>query len=213
MITEIMTIHKALCELKLLEAKIEKQLHTGRFVFANKHSNIKISGVPIEQFCDEITRNYQSITDMMRRQNAIKSAVVLSNANTIVTVGGQEHSVAVAIEIKNHVIPRMRELLKKMAADQQYARDEARIENERRLEERADEYVRSIYGSTDMKNLSEEAKKLRDEFINAQSFDVVDPLKIDEKMQILDRQISSFEVDIDSALSVSNALTTIEVSY
>ena len=89
---------------------------------------------------------------MMRRQNAIKSAVVLSNANTIVTVGGQEHSVAVAIEIKNHVIPRMRELLKKMAADQQYARDEARIENERRLEERADEYVRSIYGSTDRKN-------------------------------------------------------------
>ncbi len=58
MITETMTIHKALCELKLLESKIEKQFHTGRFVFANKHSNIKISGVSIEQFCDEITRNY-----------------------------------------------------------------------------------------------------------------------------------------------------------
>ena len=45
MTTEKMTVHKALCELKTLDARIQKSIQQGTFVFANKHSNNKVAGV------------------------------------------------------------------------------------------------------------------------------------------------------------------------
>ena len=47
MTTEKMTVHKALCELKTLDARIQKSIQQGTFVFANKHSNNKVAGVSI----------------------------------------------------------------------------------------------------------------------------------------------------------------------
>lgn len=47
MTTETMTIHKALCELKTLDSRIKKAIEGSVFVFANKHSNAKVSGKTI----------------------------------------------------------------------------------------------------------------------------------------------------------------------
>ena len=46
---ETMTVHKALSELKLLDDRINKVIYTSIFCEANKHSNEKIGGVPIEE--------------------------------------------------------------------------------------------------------------------------------------------------------------------
>lgn len=39
MTTEKMTVHKALCELKTLDSRIQKCMQQNPFVFANKHAN------------------------------------------------------------------------------------------------------------------------------------------------------------------------------
>ena len=44
MTNEKMTVHKALVELKTIDARIEKTIRDASFVIANKHSNQKISG-------------------------------------------------------------------------------------------------------------------------------------------------------------------------
>lgn len=213
MTTETMTIHKALCELKTLDARITKAISEGVFVFANKHSNSKISGVSIQDYCAEIKSAYQSIQDLMRRREVIKGAVVQSNAETKVTIGGKEYTVAAAIEMKNHGIPLMQTLLKKMERDNRTARIEANKGNGDMLENRADEYVKSLYGSSDMKNASEEIKKVRADFIAAQTFEIVDPIGIVTEMNRLEKEINGFLVDVDSALSVSNALTSVTIEY
>ena len=41
MTNEKMTVHQALCELKTLDARINKETTGATFVFANKHSNNK----------------------------------------------------------------------------------------------------------------------------------------------------------------------------
>ena len=64
-----------------------------------------------------------------------------------------------------------------------------------------------------MKNASDEIKKVRADFIAAQTYEIVDPIGIKSEMDRLDKEISSFMVDIDSALSVSNALTEISIEY
>lgn len=213
MTSETMTVHKALCELKTLDARIEKSIKGTMFVFANKHSNKKVNGMNVASYCDEIKSAYQHATDLIKRHDAIKRAVVLSNAVTKVQVAGKEYTVAEAIEMKNHGIKMLQGLLKKLELDNTCARNEANRNNGEMLEMRADEYIKSVYGSTDMKNASEEVKKARADVIEGQTCEVVDPIGIVAEMDRLDKEISGFMVDIDSALSVSNALTKITVEY
>lgn len=214
MTTEKMSVHKALCELKTLDSRIASKRNSVKFVFANKHGNTKINGLPIADVCAEIKEAYQSVTDLMERRSAIKRAVVLSNASTKINVGGKEYTVAEAIEMKNNGIPMQRELLAKLSVDNERARRDAESANGERLEERASDYIRSLYGnSTDLRGMSEEMKKTKDDFITAQTVEIVDPIKASDEIARLNDEINKFVVDIDSALSVSNALTEIEVVY
>ena len=213
MTTEKMTVHKALCELKTLDARIQKSIQQGTFVFANKHSNNKVAGVSINTYSEEIRAAYQSAKDLIARRDAIKRAVTLSNATVKVTIGGKEYTVAEAIEMKNHGIPLMQSLLKKLERDNRAARNDANQNNGEMLEMRADEYIKSLYGNTDMKNAGDDILKVRKEFIDAQTYEIVDPISIKGEMERLEKEINGFMVDIDSALSVSNAVTEIEIEY
>lgn len=213
MTTEKMSIHKALCELKTLDARVTKCIGETQYVFANKHSNNKVNGMSVSAYCEEIKAGYQRATDLIKRRDAIKRAVVLSNAVTKVTVGGKEYTVAEAIEMKNHGIKMLQTMLKRLEADNSRARREANENNGEMLEMRADEYIKSLYGNTDMKNVSDEIKKVRADFIAAQTYEIIDPIGIKDEMEKLEREISGFMVDIDSALSVSNALTEVTIEY
>lgn len=213
MTTETMTIHKALCELKTIDARISKEINSGPFVVANKHSNTKISGVDVSEFCEQIKSRMQSVNDMIKRRNAIKCAVVQSNAVTTVSVAGKEYTVAVAIDMKNNGMQYLKYWLQKMTTDYNKAQREANAANGDILEQRADDYIKTMYGNTDMKNASEEAKKSRADFIAAQTYELVDPIKIVTSMEEIENHINQFMVEIDSALSVSNAVTTITIEY
>jgi len=211
--TEKMSVHKALCELKTLDSRIQKSIQQAVFVFANKHANTKISGVPVGEYSAEVKAAYQSVKDLIARRDAIKRAVTLSNAAVKVVIGGKEYTVAEAIEMKNHGISHLQLLLRKLETDNQRARRESDNNNGEALEDRADEYVKSLYGNVDMKGASEEIKKVRTDFIAAQTMEIVDPIGIRAEMERLEKEINDFTVEIDSALSVSNALTELTIEY
>lgn len=213
MTTEKMTAHKALCELKTLEDRIFKKIGEAVFVFANKHANTKVHGVAIGDVCNETKSEHQGINDLIARRDAIKRAVTLSNATTKVVIGGREYTVAEAIEIKNHSIPLRQRLLDKLVSDNLRARRTADNNNGEVLEERADEYIRSLYGNADMKGASDEIKKVRADFIAAQTMEVVDPIGVASEIERLSKEINDFVVEIDAALSVSNALTELTIEY
>ena len=213
MTTEKMNVHKALCELKTLDSRIEKAYEGRHFVFANKHANGKVSGLSVSEYSAEIKSAYQQVNDLIARRDAIKRAVVLSNATVTVTIGGKEYTVAEAIEMKNHGIPLRQGLLRRLINDNRSVRAEADRSNGESLEARADEYVKSLYGNVDMKGASEEIKKVRADFVAAQTMEIIDPIGIKDEMARLEKEINDFIVEIDSALSVSNALTEIAVEY
>ena len=214
MTKETMTIHQALCELKTLDSRILTAIEGNSYVFANKHANTKVGGVDISKICDEIKAKYDQANDLIARRDALKRAVVLSNAATVVTINGKQYTVAEAIELKNHQIPMLQRILKKMQMQLELARREADRSNGESLESRADGYIRSLYGDkTDLKNMSDEIRRTREEFIKQQMVEIVDPLDITAKMKDLEERINGFVINIDSALSVSNALTSIEIEY
>lgn len=213
MTTEKMTVHKALSELKTLEARIGKVMSDKPFTFANKHANKTVNGISVSAYSEEIRANYQSVNDLIARRSALKRAVVMSNAKATVVIGGETYTVAEAIEFKNHTIPILNSLLQRLETSYVDAQATAKRNNGDALESRADAYVKSIYENADKKNLGAEAAKTREEFIAAQTMEIVDPIHIEDEMRKLEAKINGFMVDVDSALSVSNALTMIEVSY
>lgn len=210
---ETMTVHKALSELKVLDSRIRNEISGCKFVVPNKHSNAKIGGAPIPEFVDEVRKSYQSVRTLINRRNAIKRAVTRSNAVTMVSINGTEYSVAEAIDMKAVGVSYLKELSATIKSQFDQAKRSADRDNGDRLDVRTDEYIKTMYQGSDMKNLSEEIKKVRDDFVAAQTVEVIDPIGAAKEVSCMENEIDAFLSEVDSALSVSNALTTIEVEY
>lgn len=213
MTNEKMTVHKALAELKLLDDRIVKAIADGIYCVANKHSNDKIGGVPIDDYVKIMQGGYDKAADLINRRKAIKRAVVLSNAVTNVSVAGIEYTVAEAIEMKNHGVDFDRTLMNAMQKHYNMAQMKINQENGKGLEERAEQYVTAIYGQKDGKTNTADIEKVRADFLAANQYELVDPLHILEMIECLEKRIDDFMSEVDAALSVSNALTEITIEY
>lgn len=210
---EKMTVHKALSELKLLDDRIEKAISEGIYCVANKHSNDKIGGIPLDDYIKTMQGRYDKATDLIRRRKAIKRAVVLSNAVTKVSVAGIEYTVAEAIEMKNHGVEFDKTLMNTMSIQYKNAQMQIKQENGKDLEERAEQYVTAIYGQKEGKTNTADIEKVKSDFLTANQYELVDPLHVLDKIEDLEKKINDFTADVDSALSVSNALTEITIEY
>ena len=213
MTTETMNVHQALAELKTMEKRISAAINEKTWVCANKHSNTKIGGIPVKDWEDGVKAHQQKVLDLLRRRDAIKRAVTNSNAVTKVTVAGVEYTVAEAIDRKNTGVEFIRELIRRITFDYRAAKQSADTANGIELERRADDHVKIMVGNSDMKGNMAEAQRVRDEFIKAQTVELVDPVDVLKFVEELDEESTSFLTDVDAALSVSNALTTIVVEY
>lgn len=209
---ETMTIHLALSELKLLESRILKKLREGGpYAIPNKHNNDKHNGESIDTYVKNTQSAYQSVRALCERRTALKRAIAMSNAVTTVEICGKTYTVAEAIEMKNHGIPMQRQILQTLVDSYTLAQNTCNRANGDVLEERADAHIRNMYGNTDMKSLTAEAKATREEFIKQQTMEVVDPIGIKAEIERLDKEISDFLTHVDAALSVSNAVTNISI--
>lgn len=213
MTNETMTVHKALAELKIIDDRIHKAISGGVFCVANKHSNEKINGVPIEEFKKTMQGAYDKASDLTARRNAIKRAVVNSNAITKVKVGAAEYTVAEAIEMKNHGVELKEMLLHEL--ESQYKKSQAVIlsKNGDDLEKRAEQYVVGIYGAKEGKTNTDDFEKTKKDFIASNSYELIDPIAILKKVEGLESEISEFKAEVDAALSTANAITQIEITY
>ena len=77
---ETMTVHSALCELKMLDKRIQKKIRETSFCANVRHSLSKINGRPISEYEKSVQEAYDSIVGMIARRKAIRNALSLSNA-------------------------------------------------------------------------------------------------------------------------------------
>lgn len=213
MTTEKMNVHQALAELKMMDKRIEKAIQARDWVTSNKHSNTKIDGVTVSEWVAEAKADYQKVMDLIRRRDALKRAVVNSNAVTKVLIAGVEYTVAEAIDKKNHGTQFLSMMARRLAHAYNTVKMVVDRENGTRLEDRADVFVKSLIGNTDTKGMTEEIKTRREDFIAAQTLDIIDPIGAVKEMERLEDEVNSFLTNVDAALSVSNAITQITVAY
>lgn len=212
MTEERITIHKGLAELKIIDDRISTAIEEATFCIQNKKSNSKIKGVAVEDFEKTMQGSYDKAVALIDRRNAIKRAIVLSNAVTKVTIDGKEYTVAEAIEMKNHGIEFQEILYGTMRS--QYLQATKVIERENdTLNQRAEEYATNFYQGKEGKTNIEDIEKMKKLFKDANEYALIDPLKVVDKMNALEERISAFKSEVDAALSVSNATTEIVISY
>ena len=215
--TEKMTIHKALAELKTMDDRINKTIRSTSYVLVAKHSAEKINGVKVNNFKEQMRSGYQKVTDLIKRRDAMKRAVVLSNATTKVKIGDNEYTVAEAIEMKNHGMEFRSALLRQMNSDYIAAQNDLARNGGEALEKKSEQYVLAVIAAqpkdSKMSADSDVMKGLRQTYIENNTYDLIDPLDITKVMEALDAEINEFNAEVDAALSVSNALTVIEFEY
>lgn len=212
MTTEKMNVHKALCELKILDSRIKGAISDCTFVGLKKVASKQVMNQSVEDFKKIEKANFDRVIDLIRRREAIKRAVVLSNAVTKVMVAGKEYTVAEAIEMKNHGMDGKRMLCNTLSHSLRMA--EVNMESTNAdAERKADAHVQSIANGKDIR--SDEVKALREGYLAGVLVELVDtvPGGAKEALRNLEDEINGFMVEVDSALSTSNAITELTIEY
>lgn len=217
MTTEQMTVHKALAELKTIDSRINKAIMEGTYVVANKHSNEKINGISINDFKDRMRAAHQKVTDLINRRNAIKRAVVLSNAQTMIKIGNEAYTVAEAIDMKNHGMEFLTNYARVLSTQSMSAQNTMNRNSGEELERKAEQHVLAVIQAqpkdSKMSADSDAMKALRKAYIENNAYDLIDPLNVTQLIADMMDEVNEFNTEIDAALSVSNALTVITVEY
>ncbi len=201
----MITITRALVELKTLDSRINKSIQSEWTIMKTKHKNAHVQE---DHFKKEALSSYQSLMALIERRNAIKTAIAVSNANTKVTIGNQEMSVVRAIDYKNVI-----EYKKKLLEELRQQRNDVVCEHENykeRISRRIEENVKIICGR-DAKPDANVITSVTETLTKSDPVEIFDPLSLDKLIKELDEEITEFTSNIDFVLSESNALTHIIV--
>ena len=197
-----MSITRALNEVKLLDAKIQKKI--------NESAKLTDGVTTPEEFTQLAKSNMQSILDLTNRRKDIKTKIVQSNANTEVEIAGIKMTVADAIERKSS-IEIDRNLLNRMKSEYRAVTGYIAQRNQQ-LEDKVSKLVDSLVGS-DKKdtNMVKTAEELAQNTRDNESYVILDPLKLLKSIETLEQEIMEFESNVDFVLSESNSITSIEI--
>jgi len=201
MTTEKITVTRGLVQLKLLQKRIRKEIHNGCFI------DLRIGDKRKNEGCTP-KENFQSTVDLISRRNRIKSAIMKSNSVTEVKIAGETMTVAEAIERKNSIYF-YKELLDTLRRQYKDIKDEVERINDEALS-RLDNVLESMYSSHD-KLKEDYVQGVKDEFFKSNGAEIVDELKIEEKIEGLGNWIDEFLSEVDLVLSESNTKTMIEI--
>ena len=150
--------------------------------------------------------------DLVKRRDTIKRAIVLSNAQTQVTIGtGPKKwvgTVAEAIEHKSSLTYK-KNLLDKMVRNIERV-DEEYKEAMEVLEKRLDGLLTSELGK-DVKTNPETITALRNSFMETNKVEIVDPMDLKRMAKELEEEIDAFETNVDWVLSEANGKTMISL--
>jgi len=204
-----MTIHRGLAELKLIDAKITKQ--TGEILPSGIYQKGKlVNGYFTEvDFKTSAESKYQSVVDLISRKGLIKSAIVNANGITNVTVGEKTMTIADAINLKA-AIKFKKELASKLKAIHNGAVGQMNKNNEI-VNQNLEILLQNLFGKESTKVDVKDLDAVRVPYLDANAFHLYNPLDIDKKVEVLEKEVSDFEMEVDAALSEINATTFIEV--
>lgn len=204
------TVTRALAELKLLDARIRKEIQElmAIDVYQKRSKRALHTNISVDEFEKKAKANFQKVNDLMNRRKKMKALVLSSNAKIKVKVNDEEFTVSEAIEYKS-TIEYESILLKKLRL--QFSEKSNQVMTSKA---ELDQKVETML----IQNLGKEVKADREAwdaiakpFIEKNELLLTDPLKLSEYIKNLEDRVQTFKTEIDFVLSESNARTEIEI--
>ena len=196
------TISRALSEIKLLDKKITDRIQKSAFA-ATVVPGTKLSGT------FSPASDLQAVEDLISERRKLKTAIAVSNSTTKVEICGDSMLVIEAIEQKSSIAYK-RALLNKLQSDYRNASSvKERHNNE--VERKLEQIIATLYSKE--KADDAEAKTTTESYRKANLVDleVTPNFDIEKKFVDLSDYITTFEAEVDLALSDSNAVTKISI--
>jgi Rad3-related DNA helicase len=211
-----MTLTEALAELKLYDKKIRKKLTDLRKIGIVDYKQgsskvLKQSGLIEDEFERNAQSTFDSLIALINNRKKLKAKIAETNAVTKVNIAGKEYTIVEAIERKNS-LSQEKDLLRYLQANFDQIRETVESINER-AEEEVDRLLEAKLSSESKNTPAEEIDKLRKLLIQNKIAEIYDPLNIKEVIETLSDDIDEFERQVDVALSIVNARTTIEIDF
>lgn len=208
---EQMLVTRGLNELKLLDSRIKRKIHEAEFVGAAKVAATNISGkITKEAYKMNAKADYQSIVDLIKRRNQIKSAIIASNAVTMVEVAGVRMTVAEAIDKKSS-IGYEKELLARLSEQFTDTVNRVSYENES-VDASIQQLLNTAYGKEGKEKITKESyEAIAGPYRSANEYGLVDALEAEKLIKKMKDEIQDFESEVDTVLQISNSVTIIEI--
>ena len=213
MATQQISVTRALVELKRLDERIAKAISGGRFIARTigRDTNKKVVGSTdsVSAVEQTIQGSFDKVTALISYRERMKSAIVMSNAKTQVTILGRQISVAEAIELKSTVGFRtmyLNTLRSQLLAERTHV-DKATANLDLEIETS----LNTLYGADSKKIDAETLKSVSDVKKSQKEQALLDAGKIEEKILAVETDILNLSSELDFVLSESNARTVIDV--
>lgn len=201
---EVMTLHRALSELKLIDSKIDKRISELEPVGLYQKDRKVNDFFTQDEFKSEAQSRFDSVTDLMKRKSLIKSALIKKNMEVVVEISTKKMTIAEALNYKSD-LPLQKKFLQHL---------KNKLNNGTAVLNRNNEGINKnldiiLQGSEQkdkatIEEVSKSYKALNDWYL-------FNPLAIDKKIESMEKEIEDFESTLDFTLSEVNAINTIEI--
>ena len=209
--TTTMTLARALAYLKKTSAQLEKIPNTVYLGLAKGKDERLVphnanQGKSVGEVEATIKANMDAITSLLLNRDIVKSALLLANQSTQVTIAGQVMSIAEAVDRKQNIGPKKLLLqafvLQWNQVSNSYNALAAALEVERQKLQ-----TEALKANSDKELIA--SQLLASWKANTPS--MIDPLGIQQRKTALETEITDFLDNVDYVLSEANAVNTITV--
>jgi len=216
MSVKTITLTEALAELKLLDKKIHKSMQDLAYKGApvidyivGKKKTTEKYNLTEEEIKKEAQSKIDQLNALIANRGKLKAVIARTNAITQVTIAGKIYTIVEAIERKNN-LKNEKELLEILNHAVEGVTEKVRRINENARNE-VDRLLEAKL-STDSKNQSaQEIESLAKILLENKEAKVIDPYGVAKLIESMNNDIETFEREVDVALSIVNATTTIDI--
>lgn len=208
-----LTLTRALTELKTLDRRISNAIGDLGPVTYSVGGKMVLPTTQ-EDFISKAESQFNSVKDLINYRAALKRAVVLANAQTLVKVNNLTMTIAEAIDYKQ-IINYKKTLLKRLRTA--YAEVTNRVNSvESNNEAKLQQLLNTALGGDKAgagNKVDDIIKNMSDSFKKANEVKLVDPINVSALIDALDKEITEFDTEIDAVLSETNGKTEITFEF
>lgn len=212
-----LTVARALVKLKTSNERIEKGIEefgTTLNPYTHTVGDKGISGyASVDEYEEHVKSRYESLLATMTYRDELKKAIVQSNGVTKITVGGEEMTVATAIERKKTIQNKiaLQQTLKRCYTTEVKEVERLKREVENTVQNNISNVGVDVTKATKSQHAKDIVEAVTKMFDTLYEINIIDPIGIVKKIDELDEEIIAFLEEVDFAITESNSTTYVEI--